>query len=162
MLKNSKDWIQRSKDSLLAKSTFTASNGLQMSYRLFSPNNNEKEKLPIVIFLHGRGDRGTDNGTQIYNEAGIIMNSNGLLNEKTQEKYPCYILVPQFSDKTENEEWAKWIGNTPETPFKGLGKGGSYSMNFIPSESGQAASELIQKTIKEFHIDENRAYLIGK
>ena len=147
-------------DSLLVKKTFNAANGLELPYRLFTPTNREQE-IPLIIFLHGRGDRGTDNGSQTYHEAGFIVNENGLLSETMQQKYPCYILVPQCSDKTENEEWAKWIGNTPETPFKGLGEDGSYAMNETPSDSGAATLELIEETIATLNIDPNRIYLVG-
>lgn len=148
-------------DTVLVKHTFKASNGLEMPYRLFSPDDSKDEQKALIIFLHGRGDRGTDNGSQTYHEAGFITNPNSLLTTEMQAKYPCYILVPQCSDKTENEEWAKWVGNSPETPFKGLGKDGSYSMNPIPSESGEAALELIEKTIKDNNINPKKIYLIG-
>ncbi|MDW5288030.1 prolyl oligopeptidase family serine peptidase [Formosa sp. PL04] len=147
-------------DSLLVKKTFNAANGLQLPYRFFTPTNTEQD-IPLVIFLHGRGDRGTDNGSKIYHEAGFIVNDNGLLSEAMQQKYPCYILVPQCSDKTENEEWAKWIGNTPETPFEGLSEGGSYHMNETPSDSGAATLELIGETIATLNIDPDRIYLVG-
>lgn len=147
-------------DSLLARYSFISKNALKIPYRLYQPINTE-EKLPLVIFLHGRGDRGTDNSAQIYHEAGFILNKNSILTSNMQLKYPCYILIPQCSDKTENEEWANWVGNTPQTPFAGLGKNGSYIMNENPSESGEAALELIDKTIKDYNIDTNRIYLIG-
>jgi predicted peptidase len=148
-------------DSLLVKHNFKASNNLEMPYRLFSPKDSNDNKKSLIVFLHGRGDRGVDNSSKIYSEAGFITNSNSLLKKEMQEKYPCYILVPQCSDKTKNEEWAKWIGNSPETPFKGLGKDGSYSMSPIPSESGEAALELIEKIIKHNNIDPNKIYLVG-
>ncbi len=157
----SADWDVVRIDSLLVKHTYQSSNGLSMPYRLFSPQNSNNEKVPLLVFLHGRGDRGTDNSVEIYKGAKIITRPNSILYPEMQEKYPCYILVPQCSDKTKNEEWAKWEGNTPETPFKGLGKDGSYSMSENPSESGQAALELIDKTIKENQIDPDRVYLIG-
>jgi len=157
----SADWDVARIDSLLVKHTYQASNGLNMPYRLFSPQNSTKEKFPLLIFLHGRGDRGTDNAIKIYKGAKIITRPNSIVYPEMQEKYPCYVLVPQCSDKTINEEWAKWEGNTPETPFKGLGKDGSYNMSENPSESGQAALELIDKTIKENQIDPDRVYLIG-
>jgi predicted peptidase len=148
-------------DSLLVKHTYNANNGLHLPYRLYSPNNLKQTPIPLVIFLHGRGDRGTDNGANIYREAGFITAENSLLSAKMQTLFPCYILIPQCSDKTENEEWAKWIGNTPETPFNGLGKDGSYAMNPIPSESGEATLELIEKIVDSLPIDTNRIYLIG-
>ncbi|RXP64583.1 phospholipase [Lutibacter sp. HS1-25] len=148
-------------DHLLVKNSYNSKNGLKLPYRLFSPKNANQTYLPLVIFLHGRGDRGTDNGARIYHEAGFITNQNSLLSSKMQTSFPCYILIPQCSDKTENEEWAKWIGNTPKTPFNGLTKNGSYQMNPIPSESGAATLELIEKISDSLLIDKNRIYLIG-
>ena len=148
-------------DSLLVKHRFKASNSLEIPYRLFSPKNQNDSKKPLIVFLHGRGDRGINNSSDIYHEAGFITNSNSLLTKNMQEKYPCYILVPQCSDKTKNEEWAKWVGNSPETPFKGLGKDGSYLMSPVPSESGEATIELIEKTIKNNNINPNKIYLVG-
>jgi predicted peptidase len=158
---HSADWDVARIDSLLVKHTYQASNELNMPYRLFSPRNSVVEKIPLLIFLHGRGDRGTDNTIEIYKGAKIITRPNSILYPEMQEQYPCYVLVPQCSDKTKNEEWAKWEGNTPETPFKGLGQDGSYSMSENPSESGQAALELIDKVIRENEIDPDRVYLIG-
>ncbi|WP_405562287.1 prolyl oligopeptidase family serine peptidase [Polaribacter sp. Asnod6-C07] len=143
------------------KKTYFSSNGFKLPYRLFIPKLNKNKKLPLVIFLHGRGERGTKNGSEIYRNAGFIMNKNSLITPKSQNKYPCYVLVPQCSDKTENEEWAKWIGNSPETPFKGLGKDGAYQINPIPSDSGKATLELIEQLIKEKSIDSSRIYITG-
>tara|TARA_R110002020_G_scaffold396308_4_gene606522 strand:- start:1416 stop:2267 length:852 start_codon:yes stop_codon:yes gene_type:complete len=155
------NWVNKNIDSVLARNTFKATNGLKMPYRLYSPKD-EKEDLPLVIFLHGRGDRGTDNGPQLYNNSEIFMNAMSIVGPNMQSKYPSYVLIPQCSDKTENEEWAKWVGNTPETPFKGLGEDGSYTMNTQPSESGTAALELIDKIIDSLNLDPNRIYIIGK
>lgn len=155
------DWVKTHADSVLKKNSYRSSSGLEMGYRLYSPEETE-EKIPLVIFLHGRGDRGTDNGPQIYNNTGLFMNEMSLIAPNMQSKYPAYVLAPQCSDKTENEEWAKWKGNTPETPFEGLGEDGSYTMNETPSESGAAALELIEKLIDSLNIDPDRVYLIGK
>src|SRR5690606_12525855 len=67
------DWVNTHADSVLKKNSYRASSGLEMGYRLYSPNKTE-EKIPLVIFLHGRGDRGTDCGPQIYNSTGLFMN----------------------------------------------------------------------------------------
>jgi len=147
-------------DTLLVKDDFKASNGLELPYRIFKPKNTNA-KQPLIVFLHGRGDRGTENGTRTYHEFGWVTQQNSILSVKMQDKYPCYILIPQCSDKTKNEEWAKWIGNTPETPFEGLSKNGTCKMHPQPSESGAATLELIETTISTYAIDKNRVYLIG-
>ncbi|MEZ4775330.1 MAG: prolyl oligopeptidase family serine peptidase [Bacteroidia bacterium] len=155
-------WVEKNVDSVLVRHVFAAPNGLQMAYRLFSPDGNIRKKVPLVVFLHGRGDRGTDNGPKIYKSTGLFMSENALIAPNMQALFPCYVLAPQCSDKTINEEWAKWVGNTPETPFKGLGKDGSYTMSEQPSESGAAALALIDKLIDSLNIDPDRVYLIGK
>ena len=148
-------------DRLLVKNVYKSTNNLELSYRLFTPKNKHNKKKPLIIFLHGRGERGTENGSRIYRNAGFLMNGNSLISTKSQEKNPCYVLVPQCSDKTENEEWAKWIGNSPETPFKGLSKEGTYLMSPTPSSSGKATLELIEKLIIEKEIDVSRIYITG-
>lgn len=155
-------WIEDNVDSVLARNTFSASNGMNMPYRLFTPQRKDDKPVPLVVFLHGRGDRGADNGRQIYESTGLFMNERSLVAPNMQSTYPCYVLAPQCSDKTVNEEWAKWVGNTPETPFEGLGKDGSYVMSETPSESGSAALELIDRLIDSLNVDEDRVYLIGK
>jgi predicted peptidase len=154
-------WVEKNVDSVLAKHTFSAPNGLQMPYRLFKPTMVSREKLPLVVFLHGRGDRGTDNGKRMFQNIGLFMNERSLLGPNMQAQFPCYVLIPQCSDKTVNEEWAKWVGNAPETPFKGLGKDGSYTMSDQPSESGAAALALIDRLISDLQVDSRRIYLIG-
>ncbi len=154
-------WIEKHVDSVLVRHTFSAPNGLELPYRLFTPPSKVRGKIPLVVFLHGRGDRGTDNGKKIYENTGLFMNHLSLVGPNMQTKYPCYVLVPQCSDKTVNEEWAKWVGNSPETPFKGLGKDGSYIMHDEPSESGAATLALIEEQIKSHSIDPDRVYLIG-
>ena len=147
-------------DKLLIKKEFKTSNNLKMPYRFFKSTINENKK-PLIVFLHGRGDRGTDNDAKIYHEFGWITKETSLLNDSMQKEYPCHILIPQCSDVTVNEEWAKWKGNTPETPFEGLGKDGSYYLNDTPSLSGKAALELIEDIIKTENVDTNKVYLIG-
>ncbi|MBK8505044.1 MAG: prolyl oligopeptidase family serine peptidase [Saprospiraceae bacterium] len=155
------DWVEKNIDKVLVKNEFKAPNGLVMPYRLFSPEITKNVKVPLVVFLHGRGDRGIDNDRRVYKNVGLFMNELSLVAPNMQHQYPCYVLVPQCSDKTVNEEWAKWVGNSPDTPFKGLGKDGSYSMSDEPSESGAAALALIEKIIQIPNIDRNRIYLIG-
>lgn len=153
-------WVEAKVDSALARHTFVASNGLQMPYRLFEPRALDTA-LPLLVFLHGRGDRGTDNRAAMYSPWGLFTGSQSLLAPNMQHAFPCYVLVPQCSDKTVNEEWAKWEGNTPETPFQGLGKDGSYVQAESPSASGAALLELIDSTLVHHPIDPDRVYLMG-
>lgn len=154
-------WVEKNVDTVLQKKTFTASNGLAMPYRLFlPPGYSEKVKYPVLIYLHGRGQRGTDNGKRVYS-GGLFLGRRSIVSPPMQQVFPAIVVVPQCSDKTTNEEWAKWVGNTPETPFLGLGKDGSYTLAPEPSDSGKAVLELIETTLRDYSADRKRVYLTG-
>lgn len=73
-------------------------------YRLFIPDNYDpKKKYPIVLFLHGAGERGTDNERQLKFKGGRIWAEN-----ENQSQYPCFVLAPQCpkDDKWVNVNWA--------------------------------------------------------
>ncbi|WP_158233335.1 prolyl oligopeptidase family serine peptidase [Reichenbachiella sp. 5M10] len=155
-------WVNEHLDQVMQASVFVAKNGHQMPYRIFIPDDyRPDESLPLLIHLHGRGERGTDNNPKIYNNIPLFNGPRSIVSPNMQQRYRSIVLVPQCSDTTINEEWAKWVGNTPETPFEGLGEDGSYLMNDTPSSSGAAALELIDYTIDRYHIDKSRVYLTG-
>ncbi|MCD7807130.1 MAG: hypothetical protein LUH19_07300, partial [Lachnospiraceae bacterium] len=54
-------------------------------YRLYSPK--EKEPRPLILFLHGGGECGTDNWKQMVNTVGAA---------RLAERYPdVYVMAPQ-------------------------------------------------------------------
>lgn len=150
-------------DALLTRLTFTASNGLAMPYRLFRPADLAPgERVPLLVFLHGRGDRGTDNRPSMFNRLPLFVGSDSILSAEMQMRHRCIVLVPQCSDKTINEEWAKWVGNTPQTPWNGLDQEqGGYVQSEQPSESGAAFLELVESMLASEPVDRQRVYLTG-
>jgi predicted esterase len=59
-------------------------------YRLFVPKAYDgKTPLPLVVFLHGAGEKGTDNQKQLSNRA------NGAMVFAESAKNPCFMAVPQ-------------------------------------------------------------------
>src|SRR3954451_11829265 len=47
-------------------------------YRLFEPQNAQPgQKLPLVLFLHGMGERGTNNVTQTNWAANLVSHTSG-------------------------------------------------------------------------------------
>ena len=65
-------------------------NGKTLPYRYLEPQNiKSNKKYPVVLFLHGAGERGTDN------EAQLLHCSGQFLNPQFQENYPAYIFFPQ-------------------------------------------------------------------
>jgi len=70
-----------------------------LRYRLLYPlNYNAKKKYPVVLFLHGAGERGSDNEIQLTHGSKLFTDS---LN---RAKYPAFVIFPQCPV---NEFWAR-------------------------------------------------------
>ncbi len=112
-------------------------------YRLMRPEVVEAGKTyPLIIFLHGAGERGTDNELQ------LLYFPAQMAEEKWRKKYPCFILAPQCRPdrKWMEVDWAS--PNDPVTPGE-------------VSEQSLAVEQMIQKTLKEEAVDRSRVYLTG-
>ncbi len=65
-------------------------NEMTLPYRLLSPLKVEEGKsYPLVLFLHGMGERGTDNQRQLVH-GGSVMASQDF-----RERHPAFIVAPQ-------------------------------------------------------------------
>ena len=73
--------------------SYEDSSGNRLPYRLFVPRALEEGKLyPLVLFLHGSGQRGSDNREQVTNHVQNLI-------EATQtEEFSSYLLAPQAPD----------------------------------------------------------------
>lgn len=68
---------------------------VKLPYRLFIPETlKQHNKIPLVLFLHGSGQRGSDN-RQIL---GVTKAEGAMVwaYPENQKKYPCVVLVPQI------------------------------------------------------------------
>ena len=78
-------------DSMIAGST-KLSNGLTMYFRLYVPRSyTPTKKYPIVVTLHGVGEKGTDNKIQVDHESIVRQ----WMMDSVQKKYAPFILCPQ-------------------------------------------------------------------
>lgn len=65
-------------------------------YRMLKPSQHDNARYPLVIFLHGSGERGNDNVVTLKHIAPLF------LKDTNREAFPCYVIVPQCP---ENENW---------------------------------------------------------
>jgi predicted peptidase len=80
-----------------------------MPYRIMLPKNYNKNKsYPILIFLHGIGERGSDNEKQ------LIWGSSLFQADSIRENYPAFIVFPQCK----SSEY--WFDNWATQTLKGL------------------------------------------
>jgi poly(3-hydroxybutyrate) depolymerase len=76
--------------SRLAPGVHASEHG-ELRYRIFVPEGSAKigAKYPLVVFLHGAGERGSDNARQL--RLGV----REFVGEAAQAARPCFVLAPQ-------------------------------------------------------------------
>jgi poly(3-hydroxybutyrate) depolymerase len=111
--------------------------GVDMHYRLFKPANYDPaKKYPVVVSLHGVGERGTDNRRQVDLEDL----AHPWIEDTVQAKVPHFVMLPQCpTDST-------WGG------MRGAGGLGS---------TGQGILDILDSLRREFSVDTNRLYITG-
>ena len=78
---------------------FTGSNGAEVPYKVLYPENFKPEaSYPLLLFLHGAGERGTDNELQLTHGGDLLKTSPELRN--------VIVIVPQCP---EEDYWARII-----------------------------------------------------
>lgn len=117
--------------------------GDTLNYRLLFPDANPFRKYPLVIFLHGSGERGSDNNAQL--KWGV----ENFATDEAMSKYPALVIAPQCPA---GQQWSH-IKRTDNTR--------DIKMEPTPAKSMELLMELIQKTIKEMPVDTNRIYITG-
>ena len=84
-------------------------------YRLLKPKTvKEGQQYPLVLFLHGSGERGNDNIKNLKYITDLF------LNEKNRDEFPCYVVVPQCPLK-ENWTYPDWY-QEPREPMSSVVK----------------------------------------
>ncbi len=126
----------------LAKRVFRNAQGESLPYRLFVPRKYDPAKrFPILLFLHGAGERGSDNEAQLKH-AEVLR----FIREDVAAKEPCFLVAPQCPAE---DTWA------------GLRLGGPYTAAAEPAKPLRLTMELLDSLDKEFSIDPDRRYVTG-
>ena len=110
-----------------------------LPYRLLLPDDyDEKESYPLILFLHGAGERGTDNETQMKNVFQKISNKNR----------GAILVAPQCDPDNQ------WV----DTPWVE----GPYSVDAVPeSNELQAVMALLENIQENYSVDKTRIYATG-
>lgn len=122
---------------------FAGEGGKVLKYRLLKPlGYNPNKSYPLVIFLHGAGERGNDNSAQLKHGMADFCKT------VRREKNPCYVIAPQCPD---DEKWAE-IDWSAAGPIK---------MPAEASESMKLTFALVDAMLEDAAIDKNRVYITG-
>ncbi len=87
-------WATSAEDEALFMAGTGTAGGETIPYRLLTPATTEPGKrFPLVLFLHGAGERGDDNEKQLAYLPDLMSQS------PLREKFPCFLLAPQCPEK---------------------------------------------------------------
>ena len=125
---------------LTTAETFKGENG-ELLYRQYLKEGETPEtKIPLVLFLHGAGERGNDNAAQLKH--GVIP----LVMYSRRKGFPMLLLAPQCP---QNQMWV----NTPWGARRHAMPGPSSNMSLV--------LKLIAEKRKSLPIDPDRIYVTG-
>ncbi|MGI9465690.1 MAG: prolyl oligopeptidase family serine peptidase [Rubripirellula sp.] len=134
-------------DAVLSKysaEVFSGPAGYQIPYRMLPPASLEKGKLyPLVLFLHGAGERGADNQKQLVHAA------TDFASPQRMEKYPAFVVFPQCPAEQ------RWVESAWDLPS------GSGEFDTMPSNPMKATLALVDALVKKLPVDPARVYVTG-
>lgn len=120
-----------------------------INYRILFPENfDASNKYPILFFLHGSGERGNDNQSQLTHGGKLF------LKEDIRKQFPAIIVFPQCSPES---YWSN-VNIVPD------GKGKReflFQEKGDPSKAMHALLGLVDNLIKKSYVDKKRVYVAG-
>ncbi len=121
-----------------------------LPYRLLLPQDYDaSKKYPLILFLHGSGERGNDN------EAQLVHGGRLFLQDSVRKNYPAIVVFPQCAA---NSFWSNV--SIISDSIKG-----TRIFNFKPDGEPTKAMELLLELVKEltdtYPLDKNRLYIGG-
>jgi predicted peptidase len=132
-----KQVFRKGKDSLL--------------YRImYPPDYDVNKKYPVVLFLHGAGERGSDNELQLLHGSSLFADS------ANRKKYPAFVIFPQCP---KGDFWAK-IKKEEQPGPDTLG-----GFDFISEGTYEKSLGLVDKLIDSFvktpQVNKQQVYVGG-
>lgn len=118
--------------------------GTTVPYRLFVPKEYDNTlKYPLILTLHGAGERGTDNVVQITGSRLAEVWAE----DTNQARFPCIVVSPQCPG-------GQWVDVAWSI--------GYYNVDSLPESNNlRAVWNLLDSIMREFPIDTNRIYVTG-
>ncbi|MCB0703977.1 MAG: prolyl oligopeptidase family serine peptidase [Saprospiraceae bacterium] len=128
-----------SQASLFSYEKYSNANGDTLNYRQLVSDYDPVSKYPLVIFLHGSGERGDDNEAQL--KWGVL----NFASDQIMKMHPSIVIAPQCP------AGMSWGNFSYE----------DMSLQPAPTEPMKLLMELIDQSIQNLPVDTNRIYITG-
>lgn len=141
--------LAEAQDKSLFKKEMYVSGNDTLPYRILLPlNYDASKKYPLILFLHGAGERGNDNETQLMHGSSLF------LRDSIRKKYPAIVIFPQCR---ENSYWS----NVHRFEDKHGEERYIYQTGGKPTLDMDLLQRLLKKIIKEYPVEKKQIYAGG-
>lgn len=117
--------------------------GDTLNYRITFPDFSRSETYPVVLFLHGAGERGNDNISQL--KWGVM----NFATDESMRSHPAIVIAPQCP---KGSTWSN---------FEGYGEREELLLKDRPSKPLEMAMEVLDQVIQNNAVDTTRIYITG-
>ena len=119
-----------------------------LPYRILLPKNFKSDNTyPLILFLHGSGERGSDNELQLKHGASFFMS------DSITTKYPAIVVFPQCM--------AGMSWHNAESSSTGDDKTWNFPNRHKPNKHLQLVEDLLDHLNKLYKIDKDKMYVGG-
>lgn len=119
-----------------------------LRYRIMYPKNfDQSKKYPVILFLHGAGERGSDNESQLVHGGKLFAT------DYLQERFPAIVIFPQCSKES---YWSNVDVDRSTYPIKL-----NFNYDGGPTTPLRMVMELLDNTLQQPYSDDDRVYLMG-
>lgn len=116
-----------------------------LNYRMLVPENDGTKQFPVVLFLHGAGERGHDNIAQL--------NHGSKLFYTMRDDFPAIVIFPQCP---KDDYWANVNVDRRTNPITL-----KFPKNSPPTQSMSLVMELMEAMLTKPYVDRYRVYVGG-
>ena len=140
--------LQAQDKSLFQKEIFVKGTDT-MPYRILLPINYDRtQKYPLILFLHGSGERGTDNESQLMHGSMLF------LRDSIREKYPVIVVFPQCRNESYWSNVDRKINDLGKTVY-------TFQPGGEPTQAMVLLQQLLKSVIKKYPVNKSRIYVGG-
>jgi len=133
---------------LYEKKEYVFADGKKLPYRILYPEKYDKsKKYPLILFLHGAGERGNDNEKQLVHGAKLF------IKDENRKSFPAIVVFPQCPEES---SWASMKVDRAVEPAKR-----TFDYTVDANWPLQAANDLVRKLSNEEAVDKSRIYISG-
>ncbi len=140
----------KSQDKSLFKKEIYVSGSDTLPYRILLPlNYDASKKYPLILVLHGAGERGNNN------EAQLVHGSYLFLKDSVREKFPAIVVFPQCP--------ASSFWSNVQFQFDSVTKQRTlgFRADGEPTIAMKLAQELLYKIINDYPVNKKQIYVGG-